>query len=236
MSNDVMAYPRRPHRSKAVVTALDFMRNAPPEPFSLFLTTRGAHPPYGAPAGWHTKFSAADVKASGWVPRGRSIEGMPVYMGNERGIPHFRNISVLPDEFFYEIQAVYLGMISYTDWIFGQLLNGLAEIEAGAMAERTAVFFSSDHGDFGGDYGLVEKWPGSMADVLTRVPLYARIPGMATGHVSYSPVQTADVLETMLDLANISLPGWIRFGKSLVPELEDRQDSGKTSERFVYAE
>ena len=56
------------------------------------------------------------------------------------------------------LQAVYLGMISYTDWIFGQLLEGLALIEGGAMAARTAVFFSSDHGDFGGDYGLVEKW------------------------------------------------------------------------------
>ena len=73
------------------------------------------------------------------------------------------------------------------------------------MADRTAIFFSSDHGDFGGDYGLVEKWPGSMADVLTRVPLYARIPGGAVGHVTNAPVQTADVLETMLDLGGVGL-------------------------------
>ena len=198
------------------------------------------------------------------------------------GIPHYRNLTSLDDDFFYKIQAVYLGMISYTDWIFGQLLKGLAKIEGGAMAGRTAVFFSSDHGDFAGDYGLVEKWPGSMADVLTRVPLYARLPAgylsssvsgqghAVQGHVSQAPVQTADVLETMypsravqfhphggqfdfvwlsartphggasyvwrvvsqtksreiptrntlplfvvirLDLANITLPGWIRFGQ-----------------------
>lgn len=54
----------------------------------------------------------------------------------------------------------------------------------GGLAARTIVFFSSDHGDFGGDYGLVEKWPGSMADVLTRVPLFARIPGGVKNHVA----------------------------------------------------
>lgn len=190
---------------RGVLAALEFMRNSPPEPFSLFLTSRGAHPPYGAPSEWHNKFSPEDVKASGWIPRPRSIDGMPTYMQDSNGIPHYRNLSSLPDDFFYKIQAVYLGMISYTDWLFGQLLNGLDMIEdqKGRMADRTAIFFSSDHGDFGGDYGLVEKWPGSMADVLTRVPLYARIPGSAMGHVTNAPVQTADVLETMLDLGGV---------------------------------
>lgn len=160
---------------------------------------------------------------------------MPTYMQNENGIPYYRNLTSLPDEFFYKIQAVYLGMISYTDWVFGQLLDGLAKIEDqhGKMADRTAVFFSSDHGDFGGDYGLVEKWPGSMADVLTRVPLYARIPGGAAGHVSNAPVQTADVLETMLDLGGVLLPNWVRFGKSLVPQLMGGEGQ---ADRYVYAE
>ena len=57
-------------------------------------------------------------------------------MQDENGIPHFRNLTSLPDEFFYKVQAVYLGMISYTDWIFGQLLEGLAKIEGGKMAAR----------------------------------------------------------------------------------------------------
>ena len=96
-----------------------------------------------------------------------------------------------------------------------------------------SVFFSSDHGDFGGDYGLVEKWPGSMADVLTRVPLYARIPGGVSGHVSMAPVQTADVLETMLDAANITKPSWIRFGKSLLPQLHGAEGA---KDRYVFSE
>ena len=32
-----------------VLSALDFMQNDPPEPFLVFLPTKGSHPPYGAP-------------------------------------------------------------------------------------------------------------------------------------------------------------------------------------------
>jgi choline-sulfatase len=56
-----------------------------------------------------------------------------------------------------------------------------------------------------------------MSDVLTRVPLYARIPGGARGHVSRAPVQTADILETMLDLAGINT-SFVRFATSLRPQ------------------
>jgi len=65
----------------------------------------------------------------------------------------------------YEIQKSYLEMISYTDYTFGILLKGLKE---SGFEDNTAVFASSDHGDFGGDYGLIEKWPGGADDILTR--------------------------------------------------------------------
>ena len=145
---------------EGAMEALSWLQNVNelPEPFVLFLPSRGAHPPYGAPVEWHDKFSPEDVKAAGINLRPRNISNMPTYMSATEGIPFHRNIASLDDDFFYKIQAVYLGMVSYTDWIFGQLVEGVAKIENGALLNRTAVFFSSDHGDFGGDYGLVEKW------------------------------------------------------------------------------
>ena len=44
---------------------------------------------------------------------------------------------------------------------------------------------------------------------------------------------TADILETMLDLANIQQDDWVRFGVSLVPQLKGGE--GKT-DRYVYSE
>ena len=45
----------------------------------------------------------------------------------------------------------------------------------------------------------MEKWPGGADDVLTRVPLFIRVPGGRKGYVSKAPVQTADIMETMID-------------------------------------
>ena len=41
-------------------------------------------------------------------------------------------------------------------------------LKESGFEDNTAVFASSDHGDFGGDYGLIEKWPGGADDILTR--------------------------------------------------------------------
>lgn len=48
----------------------------------------------------------------------------------------------------YDIHRSYLEMISYTDYTFGVLLKGLKE---SGYEDNTAVFASSDHGDFAGD-------------------------------------------------------------------------------------
>ena len=44
------------------------------------------------------------------------------------------------------------------------------------MYDDTALFFFSDHGDFTGDYGLVEKTQNTFSDCLTRVPLIIKPP------------------------------------------------------------
>ena len=46
----------------AVTKAVHFMQHDPPEPFVLFLATRGAHPPYGAPPEYTHKWTLDQVK------------------------------------------------------------------------------------------------------------------------------------------------------------------------------
>ena len=128
-------------------------------------------------------------------------------------------------------------MISYTDWIFGQLLEG---IEQAGLSHSTAVFFSSDHGDFAGDFNMIEKWPGGADDVLTRVPLFARIPGGAAGAVIRSPVSLFDVPHTICALAGINVigdgsgPHGINFATDLSPQLRTGEEADLN--RFVYSE
>jgi choline-sulfatase len=122
-----------------------------------------------------------------------------------------------------------LGSISFSDYLFGLLL---AAIEANGFSDTTNVAVWADHGDYAGDYGLVEKWPSGLEDVLTRVPLIIRTPGGASGHVVKEPVQLYDIVPTFLELANISAKH-MHFGKSLVPQLKGAPGDPK---RAVFAE
>jgi len=232
-----------PHKNgdyNAVVKAVEWMKNAPPQPFLMFIPGSGAHPPYGAPKQFHDMWPVDLVKKHVKL-RKPYLEGKPKYHSKEKGIPHYRQLTSMEDDFFYKIQATYLAMLSYVDWIFGQLLQGIKDA---GLEHNTAIFFSSDHGDFGGDFHMVEKWPGAADDILTRVPLFARIPGAspaAAGFVSKAPVELFDIPHTMCDLAGINLTCsaascqyGVMFGHSLKRQLLFGHE-GDTS-RYVYSE
>ena len=60
-------------------------------------------------------------------------------------------------------------------------------IDRSGQFNDTVVVVFSDHGDYAGDYGLVEKWPSGLEDVLTRVPLYVRAPFLGAPRGSSRP-------------------------------------------------
>ncbi len=120
-------------------------------------------------------------------------------------------------------------MIGFIDELLGQLLDALDGTE---LAERTTLFFFSDHGDYAGDYGLVEKWPSAVEDIISRVPLVARTPGGAAGHVVGEPVELFDLMATTLDLAGIEAQH-THFARSFVSQL---QGTAGDPERAVFIE
>jgi len=157
------------------------------------------------------------------------VPAKPKYHSASVGIPAYRNLTTLPEDAFYRVHAAYLGMVSYNDYLFGELLHG---VKAAGLYDRTAVFFSSDHGDFAGDYHLVEKWPGAADDVLTRVPLFARLPNGARNIVARAPVSLFDIPHTMCHLQGINVDGdgpqlgavGGTFASSLLPTLREGTD------------
>lgn len=120
-------------------------------------------------------------------------------------------------------------MISYTDWLLGELLAVMEELD---LFENTVLIVSSDHGDWAGDYGLVEKWPSEYGDLITRVPLIVKTPRCKHGHVVEGAVEMFDLMASVMDLADLELQH-IHFAQSFVPQL--RGDPADMA-RFVFAE
>ncbi len=207
-----------------VQNAIEFLRTRRPgdPPFFLYLPLSMPHPPYAAPEPFHSMYSPDDV---GPLRPPREEHGPDFHCL----IRQYRRLNELDEDLFRQIQAIYLGMNSYVDWMLGQLLDAL---EATGLDQETTLIVSSDHGDWAGDYGLVEKWPSGLDDTLTRVPLLIRAPDGAAGHVVREPVESFDIMATVLELAGVEAHH-THFSCSLVPQL---QGASGDSERAIYAE
>ncbi len=189
-----------------VQSAIRVLERDSKKPFCIYLPLGFVHPPFTAPPEFYNMYDPAKLPPL----RPSNLPRKPNFY---EAIRRTRRLDKMTDSDFRKIQAVYLGMIGYSDWLLGELLEA---VERTHHANDTAVFVFSDHGEWGGDYGLVEKWPSAMDGVLGRIPLIARVPGMKRGHVSKEPVELYDVMATCLDLAGIAAEH-THFARSLMP-------------------
>jgi uncharacterized sulfatase len=103
--------------------------------------------------------------------------------------------------------AIYYGMISFMDAQIGRILQRLDEL---GIADRTIVVFTSDHGHFLGQHGLIAKGPFHYED-LVRVPFIVRYPSVVPGNVISTALQSLiDLAPTFLSLANRTIPLWMQ--------------------------
>ncbi len=204
--------------------ALDFLQSwkEGDKPFIVFLPLAMPHPVYSAPQPYHDMYSIDDIPDL----RPKATEGLPLH---RTLIPEYRNLGDFSDNEYKKIQAVYLGMISCMDMMLGELLDTL---DATNLASSTTVIASSDHGDWAGDYGMVEKWPNALNDVITRVPLIVRAPGNKAGHVVAEQVEMFDIMPSILELSGVECKH-SHFAKSFVPQLHGAKGD---PERAVFAE
>jgi arylsulfatase A-like enzyme len=132
------------------------------------------------------------------------------------------NLGHLTDEQWREIQAVYYGMAMRVDYQVGLVVQALKEA---GMYDDTAMFFFSDHGDYTGDYGLVEKHEICFEDCLTRVPFVVKPPKgtpIQPG-IRDDLVELTDFSATVEAVSGLSLPHG-GFGKSLLPLISGDKD------------
>lgn len=177
-------------------------------PFCIFLALVQPHPPYTAPADFASLYKPSDLPPL-------APPGLPKKPGYQKAIRDAYGLSQVPDAQMREIRATYYAQVSYSDWLLGELLQAM---ERTGRNRDTALVFSSDHGDYAGDYGLVEKWPGALETCLTHVPLIARIPGGAEGVTDPNMVELYDIMATFLDLAGVQA-NHTHFARSLAPQI-----------------
>lgn len=205
-----------------IESALRFLDEDHDQPWCLFLPLSFAHPWYVVEEPY---FSMHDREAlAAPIP--------PV--GGERARAYrslYRDFAFpngIDEADCREIKAVYFGMISRVDAQLGRILDRLAER---GLEDDTIVAALSDHGDYAGDYGMVEKCPYGFEDCLLRVPLIFRVPGVGSREID-GLCEMNDLYATLMELVGLE-PNHHQLGHSLVPAIFGEADTNRDA---VFAE
>lgn len=192
-----------------VFGAIDFIRNAPKDkPLCIYLPLRYPHPPYGVEDPWYGAIDRSKLPPRISTPG----TGKPMMLGKIR---EGQQMQGWTEDRWTELRATYYGMCARVDHQFGMVAQALRDA---GFYDDTALFVFSDHGDFTGDYGLVEKTQNTFEDCLTNVPFLVKPPKETPVKpgVSDALVELTDFPATVYDLAGIT-PGYTHFGRSLLP-------------------
>jgi uncharacterized sulfatase len=172
------------------------------QPFFIWSSYHDPHPPYAVPEPWASMYDPDDMEIGEFVEG--EFDDMPEphhltrrddpdfspYNGDGFGNHGYNSHQHDPQRLKQEM-AIYYGMVSFMDHWIGQTLD---QLEALGQRENTLVVFTSDHGHFLGQHGLIAKGPFHYEDVI-------RVPFLAAWGDKIEAGQTSDAIQTLVDLA-----------------------------------
>ena len=203
------------------------------QPFFLFVSYPDPHHPFDPPSDYAVRYDP-QAMPSPQVANGER-ERIPPYCGEL--YPHsgsFRESYWAADEGL-EAGALLLTdrmsqsslqkAIAYTYAMVEMIYDGVGRIlgalSDNGLTEDTVVAFTSDHGEYLGDHGILHKGPASYRQV-TEVSMLMKGPGIVPGTRVGALTGHVDIAPTVLDLAGLRHAMPAGDGESLGPLLEGR--------------
>ena len=104
------------------------------------------------------------------------------------------------DQHVREAMALTAGMITMIDDQIGEIVQTLKDT---GQYDNTVIIFTSDHGDYLGDFNLMLKGPVPLP-AITRVPMIWSDPDSRAGKRSAAMAQTIDISASILDRVGLA--------------------------------
>ncbi|GAB6167886.1 sulfatase-like hydrolase/transferase [Clostridium carnis] len=185
------------------------------EGFFLWSSFIDPHPEYFVPEPWASMYNPDKITLKNTLVEGEHDKNPPhfrmtqelepdfsSYYSTEFGIHGFHSHLQKEEELKKDI-ALYYGMISMMDKYIGKILDKLDEL---GLAENTIVVFTTDHGHFLGQHGLIRKGPFHYEDMI-KIPFIVRYPNkIQANKVSDSMQSLVDLAPTFLSLCGEKIP------------------------------
>ena len=202
--------------------ATRFLREHDGRPFVLYVSFFEPHPPYTGPLDGLYDPDSLPVgpgflkrpDGGSLVNRARAdyyMSGNLNPLGAEGGDVH----DLTSEAGWRRLRAQYFANVTLVDRNVGRILGAL---ESAGYADNTIVVMSSEHGEMGGDHGMLEK--RSLYEEASRVPLLMSVPWLNSAQTRIGgSVSQIDLVPTLLDLLDQPVPDHLQ-GASRAPVLE----------------
>lgn len=204
-----------------------FIRNNKSDkPFVAFLGLMNPHPPYRCEKKYLDQIDESKISLP-ISPASKQDKKPSMEYALREGL----NSDKLTEAELLKIRKTYLAMCAKVDDYTGRIISALKE---SGQYDNTAIFFFSDHGDFTGDYGLVEKAQNLFPDCLVNVPYIIKPPKgyKIDKGVNNNLTELIDFYATAVSFAEIT-PEHTHFGISLIDSISDKS---KTVRDYVFCE
>lgn len=193
-------------------SVVDFLTNAPPQPFFCAAGLYKPHLPWHVPKRFFDLYDPRRIALP--LVRHDDLDDVPAIARSWALTPPDHELVTSRDQWRNAIQG-YLAAVSYCDWIVGRLIDALDRSE---QAENTAIVLWGDNG-----FHLGEKlhWRKFVLwEEATRVPMIIVPPRGApvSAPVYDQPVGLIDLFPTIAELCNVKGPIGID-GHSLRPAM-----------------
>ena len=191
-----------PRTMNAAIKWLEnFYRYGKGSKFFLYIDTFDPHEPWDPPR-WYVDMYNPD------------------YDGEEVIYPKYGPVDYLSEEELRHVRTLYAAEATMVDRAVGKLLE---KVEDMGLMDDTVIIFTTDHGFYLGEHGLIGKsiitdgkfaW-APLYNEVAAIPFIMYVPG--EGHKEIEElIQLPDIAPTILELAGIEPPPTVN-GKSLVP-------------------
>lgn len=216
----------------------EFLRAAATQgkPFFCWTSFHGPHQPYAPPQRW------ADLYPPESIPLPESVNepaenlppGLQDWRRNERKPWNLAKAAREPI-LYQRYIAAYYAQVSEVDHYIGEVL---AQLDALGLRDNTIVIYTSDHGDFVGRHGMVEKCSvgHNVYEETLRVPLIVSWPKrFQRGATCDSLAELVDLYPTVAALLHLKRPAGAPAlaGRPLAPTLAEGKPTGR---RYAFSE
>jgi arylsulfatase len=167
------------------------------EPWMLFSSYIHPHPPFTPPNPWHQLYRTPQMPLP-MVPD--DVESLQIYINRFQNRYKHRGWGI-DVNLVLAIKAYYYACISFIDLQVGRLLDTL---EKSGQLDNTLIMFTSDHGEYLGDYNCFGK--RGMHNPSVKIPMILRLPGrFPEGQLCDRPASLVDIFPTVLSAANTDI-------------------------------